>query len=57
MSFNGDLWKMWRELLGFSQRFDGKFTDDGKTITAHWEKSFDGKKWEHDFNIMYKKLN
>ena len=56
MSFDDGLWKMWRESPNFSQRFEGKLSDDGDTINAHWEKSLDGKKWEHDFNLTYKKV-
>src|SRR5690348_9488947 len=51
MSFNTGVWKLWRNAPGFSQRFEGKVSDDGKIITAYWEKSFDGKKWEHDFDV------
>lgn len=53
MSFADGVWKIWREASGFSQRFDGKFSDDGNTVTASWEKSLDGTKWEHDFNVTY----
>jgi hypothetical protein len=56
MSFSDGLWKMWRESPGFSQRFTGTFLDDGKRITARWEKSSDGLRWEHDFNVMYTKI-
>ena len=53
MSFADGVWKIWREAPGFSQRFDGRFSDDGNTVTASWEKSLDGTKWEHDFNVTY----
>ncbi len=53
MSFHGDVWKMWRESPGFWQRYEGKVSNNGNTITAQWEKSSDGTKWEHDFNITY----
>jgi hypothetical protein len=56
MSFEDGLWKMWRESPNFSQRFEGKLSDDGNTIDARWEKSLDGKKWEHDFNLTYKRI-
>lgn len=56
MSFSDGVWKMWRNSPGFSQRFEGKLSRDGNTISAYWEKSFDGKKWEHDFNITYTRL-
>lgn len=56
MSFSDDTWKMWRNSLGFSQRFEGKFSNDGNIITAHWEKSSDGATWEHDFDVTYTKV-
>lgn len=56
MSFEKDEWKIWRSTPKFSQRFMGKVSKDKKTIKAYWEKSFDGKKWEHDFDLMYKRV-
>jgi hypothetical protein len=56
MSFSDRVWKMWREAPGFSQRYEGKVSTDGVTITAHWEKSTDGATWEHDFDVTYTKV-
>lgn len=56
MSFSDGLWKMWRNAPGFSQRFEGKFSEDGNTITARWQNSSDGTTWEHDFDVNYKKV-
>lgn len=56
MSFSEGVWKMWRNAPGFSQRYEGNISNDGKTITARWEKSFDGTTWEHDFNVTYTKI-
>jgi hypothetical protein len=56
MSFLDGTWKMWRNSPDFSQRFEGKVSDDGNTITAHWEKSSNGSIWENDFNITYRKV-
>lgn len=56
MSFSDGTWKMWRNSPDFSQRFEGKFSDDGNTITARWEKSSNGSTWEHDFDVTYTKL-
>jgi len=50
------VWKLWRNSPGFSQRFEGHFSADRNTITARWEKSFDGSTWEHDFDLMYSKV-
>ena len=46
MSFLDGTWKMWRNSPEFSQRFEGKVSDDGNIITAHCEKSSNGSTWE-----------
>jgi hypothetical protein len=56
MSLEHGRWKQWRKAPGFSQRFIGTFSSDLLTITAHWEKSFDGSHWEHDFDLTYTKV-
>jgi hypothetical protein len=56
MSLGDDTWKMWRNSPGFSQRFEGQFSQAGDAITARWEKSFDGTTWEHDFDLTYSKI-
>lgn len=53
MSLNDGVWKIWRKAPGFSQRFQGKISEDGNSISAHWEKSIDGKAWVHDFDMRY----
>lgn len=55
MSFRANLWKLWRQSPGFSQRFEGRVIDGGQSIIAQWEKSADGRKWEHDFDMTYRK--
>ena len=56
MSFSDGTWRMWRNSPGFSQRFEGKLSEDGNTITAHWQNSNDGSTWEHDFDVTYAKV-
>ena len=56
MSLGDGTWKKWRDFPGFSQRFIGVFSEDGKTIHARWEKSSDGSKWEHDFDLTYTRV-
>lgn len=56
MSFSDGVWKMWRESPSFWQHYEGTLSNNGNTITAHWEKSSDGTKWEHDFNITYTRI-
>jgi len=55
MTLSGGIWTIWRDFPGFSQRFIGTFSEDGNAITASWEKSSDGSKWEHDFDLKYTK--
>lgn len=56
MTFSGGIWTLWRDFPGFSQRFQGTFSEDGKIITARWEKSADGSRWEHDFDLTYTRV-
>lgn len=56
MSFCEGMWWMWRDNPRFSQRFEGRVSPDGNKIVSHWEKSFDGATWEHDFDITYARL-
>ncbi len=56
MSFQGGVWKLWRKAPGHCQRFTGIFSEDGKHITACWEKSRTGNIWEPDFDLTYSKI-
>lgn len=56
MSFDGREWRLWREAPGFSQRFTGKFDENGKKISGTWEASEDGKTWTKDFDLEYIKI-
>jgi hypothetical protein len=56
MSFSDGTWTIWRNSPGFSQRFEGKFSEDGNSIVAYWEKSSDGSTWEHDFDVIYTRV-
>jgi hypothetical protein len=48
------LWQMQRRSPGFFQRFVGRFSEDGKSIEAQWDKSPDGDVWEEDFKLVYR---
>ena len=56
MSFSDNVWKLWRHSPNFSQRFEGKISNDGNKILAKWEKSSNGQKWEHDFDVTYTRI-
>lgn len=55
MRLNDRVWEIWREAPGFSQRFTGTLSDDGTTITGHWDRSSDSTTWERDFDLIYQK--
>jgi hypothetical protein len=57
MSFMAGIWKIWRNSPGFSQRFEARLSADGNSIKGAWEKSPDGKNWEHDFDVTYTRRN
>ena len=56
MSVADQVWTMWRESERFSQRFTGRVSADGRTITGEWTKRRDQQEWEHDFDITYRRL-
>jgi hypothetical protein len=61
MSFDGRVWKLWRERedfspLSFSQRFTGTLGDDGGTIVGRWEKTVEDGSWEPDFDLTYTRV-
>jgi hypothetical protein len=56
MSYKDGLWKIWRNAPNFVQSFEGKLNEDKSTITGAWGKSSDGKKWEHDFDLTYRRV-
>jgi len=57
MSLDDGVWMLWRDGEPFSQRFAGKFSEDGKTIAGRWEIAEDGRTWKTDFNLTYTKVD
>jgi hypothetical protein len=57
MSLGDGVWKIWRNVPGFSQRFAGTLSDDGMTISGAWEISLDDATWDHDFDLIYRKIS
>ena len=55
MSFAGDVWRIWREIPRFHQRFMGRIGRDRRSIQARWERSDDGTTWDTDFDLQYTK--
>jgi hypothetical protein len=61
MGFAGGLWTLSRTTpdvspLDFSQRYQGRFSDDEDTIEGAWEISDDGETWEKDFDLTYRRI-
>ena len=42
--------------LPFHQRWLGAFSADRETIQGRWEKSPDGRDWELDFELSYRRV-
>ena len=57
MNLSASHWTIQRHSPGFSQRFVGRLDEEDSTIKAQWEKSSDGATWEHDFDIVYRRVN
>lgn len=56
MSLDDGVWRLWRDGSDFSQRFTGRFSDDGTTISGAWEIAPDGSRWEHDLDLVYTRV-
>lgn len=62
MGFEEGTWTLSRTTpdlspLDFSQRFSGRFVDDGDTIEGVWEIANDGVTWEKDFDLTYRRID
>ena len=57
VSLANNVWKWWRNVPGFSQRFSGTISPDGRTIVARGELSRDGKNWEGDLALTYTRVD
>ena len=55
MSFDGTVWKLWRDGEPFAQRFTGTFSADGATISGRWEID-EGDGWRTDFDVTYTRV-
>jgi hypothetical protein len=55
MSFADRVLRIWRDAPGFSQRFEGTFSDDGDTLSGLWKLSRDDVTWDDDLEITYRR--
>jgi hypothetical protein len=56
-SFEPSAWRLWRDAPGFSQRFTGVVSQDGRSIEGRWEVSEDDVTWASDLEITYRRGN
>jgi hypothetical protein len=56
MGLRDGVWTLRRTGAPFAQRFTGRFSDDGKTITGRWELAEHGMDWRTDFDVTYTRV-
>jgi len=62
MTLDGHAWTLERKKadftpLDFHQRFLGTFADDLTTIHGEWQSSGDGRAWDRDFGMTYRRAD
>lgn len=59
MTFVRGVWTLSRKAAGpddFDQRLNAKFSADGKTISAEWQRAESGAKMQRDFGLTYSRV-
>ena len=56
VSLHDNIWKWWRNVAGFFQRYEGMIVDGGNTIISKGELSKDGLSWEKDLDLTYTRV-
>ncbi|HYH11058.1 MAG TPA: hypothetical protein VD789_01795 [Thermomicrobiales bacterium] len=56
LSAEPGIWRYWREVPGFSQRFTGTISEDGGSIDGVVELNRDDSTWEPDLSITYRRI-
>ena len=49
------IWRWWRDVPGFSQRFTGTVADDGDTIVGQSQLRRDDVHWADDLRLIYRR--
>ncbi|WP_203897419.1 tetratricopeptide repeat protein [Virgisporangium aliadipatigenens] len=52
MGLSAGVWTLSRDQPGFAQRYTGRLSADGNTITGYWEMCRDGQNWHKDFDLV-----
>jgi hypothetical protein len=56
ISLEAGVLRLWRDdPEDFSQRYEGRLSDDGAAIVGAWEMCEDGATWRHDFDLTYRR--
>ncbi len=60
MTLDAQTWSLTRTTadftpLEFSQRYTGRISDDGRTITGSWERASRNGDWQLDFDLIYRR--
>jgi len=56
MSLEDGVWSLRKLSAGFAQRFRAELAAGGERIDGAWEKADEGSDWEHDFDLIYRKV-
>lgn len=56
VTMHDNVWKWWRNVPGFSQRYEGTIIDSGNTIIGKGELSKDNLSWQADLDLTYKRV-
>ena len=54
-SMSEGVWRIWRDAPAFSQRSEGRFSEDGNSITCLFQLSRDDSTWKDDLEISYRR--
>jgi hypothetical protein len=55
VSMSDGIWRMWRNSPGFSQKFNGRISEDGNTVEGLWKLSRDDSTWADDLAITFRR--
>ncbi len=55
VTLHDNVWKMWRDAPGFSQRFTGTIAEGDQTIVGVWDLSQDDSTWVKDLELTYRR--
>jgi hypothetical protein len=56
MSLRDNVWRWWRNVPNFSQRYVATIAEDGNSIIGKGELSRDNVTWEPDLNLTYTRI-